>query len=56
MRDTAAQTLNVAEQSNAELKKKLVDEEYAQKSADLALEGAQKQAEKQRNLVHETNY
>ena len=35
------QTLNVAEQSNAELKKKLADEEHAQKSADSALEGAQ---------------
>ena len=39
------QTLNVAKQSNAELKKKLADEEHARKSADLAPEGAQRQAE-----------
>ena len=36
------QTLNIAEQSNAELKKKLVDEEHARKSADLALESAER--------------
>ena len=33
------QTLNVAEQRNVELKKRLADEEHAWKSADLALEG-----------------
>ena len=49
------QTLNVAEQSNAELKKKLANEEHARKSADSALEGVQRQAENQRKLVHEAN-
>ena len=47
------QTLNVAEQSNAGLKKKLADEEHARKSADSALEGAQRQAEDQRKLTRE---
>ena len=36
------QTLTVAEQSNAELKKELADEEHAWKSADAALKGAQR--------------
>ena len=49
------QTLNIAEQSNAKLKKKLANEEYARKSADSALEGAQRQAEDQRKLVREAN-
>ena len=49
------QTLNVAEQSNAKLKKKLADEEHAQKSADSALEGVQRQAENQRKLMREAN-
>ena len=39
------QTLNVAKRSNAELKKKLADEEHARKNVDLAPEGAQRQAE-----------
>ena len=50
---TAVQTLNIAEQSNVELKKKLANEEHARKSADSTLEGAQRQAEDQRKLVHE---
>ena len=45
------QTLNIVEQSNVELKKKLVNEKHAQKSADLALEGAQRQVKDQRKLV-----
>ena len=49
------QTLNFAEQSNVELKKKLADEEHARKNADLTLEGAQRQAESQRKLARETN-
>ena len=49
------QTLNVAEQSNAELKKKLANEEHAWKSADSALEGAQKQVRNQRKLMCEAN-
>ena len=47
------QTLNIAEQSNAELKNKLANEEHARKSADSALEGAQRQAEDQRKLTRE---
>ena len=47
------QTLNMAESCNAELKKKLSNEEHAPKSADLALEGAQRQAEDQRKLMCE---
>ena len=43
------QTLNVAEQSNTELKKKLTNEEHTRKSADSALEGAQSDA--QHNLL-----
>ena len=51
----AVQTLTIAENSNAELKKKLTAEEQAQKSADSALEGAERQAESQRKLVREAN-
>ena len=47
------QTLNIAEQRNAELKKKLANEEHAWKSADSALEGAQRQAKDERKLVRE---
>ena len=39
------QTLAVAENSNTSLKKKLTVEEQVQKSADSALEGAERQAE-----------
>ena len=49
------QTLIVIEQSNVELKKKLADEEHVRKSADAALEGAQRQAENQRKLLCEAN-
>ena len=48
------QTLNIAEQNNVDLKKKLADEEHAYRSADLALEGAQRQAEDQRKRLRET--
>ena len=48
------QTLTIAEQSNAELKKKLADEEHARWSADSALEGALRQAEDQRKHLCET--
>ena len=51
---TAVQTLNIVEQNNADLKKKLADEEHARWSADLALEGAQRQAEDQRKHLRET--
>ena len=36
------QTLNIAENNNAELKKKLANEEHARRSADSALEGTQR--------------
>ena len=49
------QTLVVAENSNADLKKKLTAEEQARKSVDSALEGAERQAESQRNLAREAN-
>ena len=45
------QTLTIAENSNVELKKKLTAEEQARRSADLALEGAERQAESQRKLA-----
>ena len=51
----AVQTLAIAENSNTELKKKLTAEEQARKSADLALEGAERQAESQRKLACEAN-
>ena len=35
------QTLNIADQSNVELRKKLADEEHASKSTNSALESAQ---------------
>ena len=49
------QTLAIAKNNNAELKKKLTAEEQAWKSADLALEGAERQAESQRKLAREAN-
>ena len=39
-RTAVMQTLTIAENSNAELKKKLADEEHARRSADSALDGA----------------
>ena len=47
------QTLTIAENSNADLKKKLTAEEQARKSADAALMGAEKQTESQRKLTNE---
>ena len=44
-RVVAVQTLAVAENSNTDLKKRLTAEEQARKSADSALEGAERQAE-----------
>ena len=44
-RVAAVQTLTIAENSNANLKKKLTAEEQARKSADAALKGAERQAE-----------
>ena len=44
-RVAAVQTLTIAENSNANLKKKLTAKEQARKSADAALKGAERQAE-----------
>ena len=44
-RVAAVQTFAIAENSNTDLKKKLTTEEQAQKSADGALEGAERQVE-----------
>ena len=49
------QTLNIIDQSNVELRKKLANEEHARKSADSALESAQRQAEDQRKRLCEAN-
>ena len=51
-RATAMQTLAITENSNIDLKKKLIVEEQARKSADAALKGAEKQAESQRKLTN----
>ena len=45
MRATAVQTLTIAGNSNTDLKKRLTAEEQARKSADAALEGAERQVE-----------
>ena len=51
-RATAVQTLAIVENSNTDLKKKLIVEEQARKSVDAALKGAEKQAESQRKLTN----
>ena len=54
-RVAAVQTLAIAENSNTDLKKKLIAEEQARKSADSALEAAERQAESQRKLAREVS-
>ena len=54
-RATAVQTITIAENSNTDMRKKLPVEEQVQKSADAALEGAERQAESQRKLAREAN-
>ena len=49
------QTLVVAENSNADLKKKLTAEEQARKSVDSALESEERQVESQRKLAREAS-
>ena len=49
------QTLAIAENSNANLKKKLTAEEQARKSADSALKGVERKAESQSKLTREAN-
>ena len=48
------QTLTIAENSNADLKKKLAEEQQAHRSADSALDGAQRQAKDQRKRLRKT--
>ena len=52
-RVAAVQTLTIAENSNADLKQKLKEEEQARKSAESALKGTKTQAEGQRKLANE---
>ena len=52
-RVAAVQTLTIAENSNADLKQKLKEEEQARKSAESALKGTETQAESQRKLANE---
>ena len=49
----AVESFNIADQSNKDLRKKLKKEEQVRRSVNLALEGAQKQAEDQRLLLHD---
>ena len=49
------QSFNFVDQINADLRKKLTDEEKARKSADSALESAERQAEDQRQRLCEAN-
>ena len=51
----AMQTLTIVENSNADLKKRLTAKEQARKSANVALKGAERQAESQRKLANEAN-
>ena len=52
-RVATVQTLTIAENSNVDLKKRLVTEEQARNSVDAALNGIEKQAESQRKLTNE---
>ena len=54
-RVAAVQTLTIAENSNADLKKRLTAEEQARKSANVALKGAERQVESQRKLANKAN-
>ena len=54
-RASAVQTLSKSEQDLTVARKKLQVEEEARKSAELASEGYQKQAEEQTKLLHEAN-
>ena len=46
--------MTISEHNVADLKKKLTSEEQARRSADLALEGVERQAEEQRKRLCET--
>ena len=47
------ESFNIADQSNKDLRKRLKMEEQARRSANSALEGAQKQAKDQRLLLRD---
>ena len=49
----AVQLFNIAYQTIKDLRKKLAEEEKVKKSANAALEGAERQAEEQRQLLRE---
>jgi len=49
------QTLTISEHNLVEAKKKLTAEEQARLSADLSLEGVERQAEDQRRRLREAN-
>jgi len=49
------QSLNIADQSNVDLRKKLANEEHARKSADSALGSTERQAEDQRQRLRKAN-
>ena len=49
------QSFNIDDQSNAKLRKKLTEEEHTRRSADSALESAERQAEDQRQRLREAN-
>ena len=55
MRAVTVQTLTITENSNTDLKKRLTAKEQAQKSADVALEGVERQVESQRKLACEAS-
>ena len=55
MRVAAVQTLNIVENSNTDLKKRLTAEEQAKKSVNAALKGAERQVKSQRKLAHKAN-
>ena len=55
MRVTVVQSFNIADQSNKDLRKKLTEEKKAIKSADSALESAQREAEELRQLLRNAN-
>ena len=54
-RVAVVQTLTIVENSNTDLKKRLIAKEQVRKSADSALEGAKRQDESQRKLAREAS-
>ena len=49
------QSFNIADQSNKDLRNKLIEEERVRKNADSALESTQRQAEDQRQCLCDAN-